>query len=185
MSPSPSLAPRSGGRSLSRLYIANPTTAWPPDNGSSRASHHLAETGNSLWPAHVRILSEYKHASCLKPASDCLQRPHCAKKHASVPLLQCWPKSCTGSPRQDAGVSNKVGVAFGYRTINRGCGCRTRGRLSGRRWENRRHSCLPSVMPPESCFQKMAGVSSLARGSPSVASDVGGIRRQTTMSTSI
>lgn len=47
--------------------------------------------------------SEYKRASRLKPASDCLRKPHCAKKDASVPLLQCWPKSCTGSPRQEVG----------------------------------------------------------------------------------
>lgn len=48
-----------------------------------------------------------------------------------------------------------------------------------------RRSCLPSVMPPETCFQKMAGVSSFARGNPSVAGDLRGIRRQTTMSRSI
>lgn len=48
-----------------------------------------------------------------------------------------------------------------------------------------RSSCLPSGMPLETCFQKMAGVSSFARGNPSVAGDVRGIRRQTTMSRSI
>lgn len=48
-----------------------------------------------------------------------------------------------------------------------------------------RRSCLPSVMPLETCFQKMAGVSSFARGNPSVAGDVRGIRRQTTMPRSI
>lgn len=100
MSPSPGLATRSVGRHSPGSTSINPTTAWPPDNGSGRASHHLAETGNSLWPARERILSEYKRASCLKPASDCLRTPHCAKKHASLPLLRCWPKSCTGSPRQ-------------------------------------------------------------------------------------
>lgn len=48
-----------------------------------------------------------------------------------------------------------------------------------------RRSCLPSVMPLETCFQKMAGVSSFARGKPSVAGDVRGVRRQTNMSRSI
>lgn len=55
------------------------------------------------------FLSECKHASCLKPASDCLRTPHCAKKHASRPLLQCWPKSCTGSPRQKVGRQQQDG----------------------------------------------------------------------------
>lgn len=48
-----------------------------------------------------------------------------------------------------------------------------------------RRSCLPSVMRLETSFQKMAGVSSFARGNPSVAGDVRGIRRQTTISRSI
>lgn len=48
-----------------------------------------------------------------------------------------------------------------------------------------RRSCLPSVMPLETCLQKMAGVSSFARGNPSVAGDIRGIRRQTTVSRSI
>lgn len=78
-----------------------------------------------------------------------------------------------------------MGVALGHRSVNRHCGCRTRGRFSAPRWENGRRSCLPSVMPPETCLQKVAGLSSLASGNPSLAGDVRGIRRQTTMSTSI
>lgn len=100
MSPSPGLTPGPGAVTLRTLHRQIRPQRGPPDNGSGRASHHLAEIGNSLWPDHERILSEYKRASCLKPASDCLRTPHCAKKHASLPLLQCWPKSCSGSPRQ-------------------------------------------------------------------------------------
>lgn len=113
MSPSPSLGPRPVAVTLRTLHQQIRPQRGRSDNGSGRASHHLAETGNSPWPAHVRILSEYKRASCLKPASNCLRRPHCAKKHASVPLLQCWPKSCTGSPRQELGVSNKMESRLG------------------------------------------------------------------------
>lgn len=145
----------------------------------------LPKQGNCLWPVHVRILSEYKRSSCLKPASDSLRRPNCANKHTSLPLLQCWPKSCTGSPARKSRASNKMGVALGHRSVIRQCGCRTRGRLSAPRWENGRRSCLRSVMPPETHFQKMAGISSFARGNPSVVGDLRGIRRQTTMSTSI
>lgn len=103
MSPSPGLAPGLGAVTLRTLHRQIRPQRGRPDNGSGRASHHLAETGISLWPDHERILSEYKRASCLKPASDSLRRPNCAKKHASLPLLQCWPKSCTGSPRQKVG----------------------------------------------------------------------------------
>lgn len=133
----------------------------------------------------MRILSEYERASCLKPASDCLRRPHCARKHASVPFYSAGPNPAPALRARKLGAGNKMGVALGHQSVNRLCGCRTRGRLSAPRWENGRRSCLASVMPPETCFQKMAGVSSSARGNPSVAGDHPGIRRQTTMSTSI
>lgn len=110
----------------------------PPDNGSGRASHHLAKTGNSLWPDHERILSEYKRASCLKPASDCLRTPHCAKKHASLPLYSAGPNPAPALRARKLGVSNKMGVALGHRSVNRQCGCRTRARLSAPRWEKRK-----------------------------------------------
>lgn len=109
MSPSPGLAPGLGAVTLRTLHRQIRPQRGRPDNGSGRASHHLAETGISLWPDHERILSEYKRASCLKPASDSLRRPNCAKKHASLPLLQCWPKSCTGSPRQKVGRQQQDG----------------------------------------------------------------------------
>lgn len=110
----------------------------PPDNGSGRASHHLAKTGNSLWPDHERILSEYKRASCLKPASDCLRTPHCAKKHASLPFYSAGPNPAPALRARKLGVSNKMGVALGHRSVNRQCGCRTRARLSAPRWEKRK-----------------------------------------------
>lgn len=110
----------------------------PPDNGSGRASHHLAKTGNSLWPDHARILSEYKRASCLKPASDCLRTPHCAKKHASLPFYSAGPNPAPALRARKLGVSNKMGVALGHRSVIRQCGCCTRGRLSAPRWEKRK-----------------------------------------------
>lgn len=138
MSPSPGLAPVRA-RSLSGHCIDKSDYSVPtPDNGSGRASHHLAETGNSLWPDNERILSEYKRASCLKPAFDCLRTPHCAKKPASLPFYSAGPNPAPALRARKLGVSNNMGVALGHRSVNRQCGCRTRGRLSAPRWEKRK-----------------------------------------------
>lgn len=178
MSPSPGLAPGPGAVTLRTLHRQIRPQRRPPDNGSGRASHHLAETGNSLWPDHEPILSECKRASCLKPASDCLRTPHCAKKTRepapSTVLAQILhrlsaPESWASATRRELRLVIDLSIDNAVQPAGR----------SGRR------PCLPSVMPLETCFQKMAGVSLFARGNPSVAGDVRGIRRQTTTSRSI
>lgn len=104
------------------------------------------------------------------------------QKTREPPLLQCWPKSCTGSPRQKVGRQQQDG-SCAWSSI-----CQSTMRLP----HPRSTVCTPlgdaedALACHRSCrwkavFRKMAGVSSFARGNPSVAGDVRGIRRQTTM----
>lgn len=130
MSPSPGLGPGPGAVTLRTLHRQIRPQRRPPDNGSGRASHHLAETGNSLWPDHERILSECKRASCLKPASDCLRTPIAPKNTRACPFYGAGPNPAPALRARKLGVSNKTGVALGHRSVNRQCGAA--------RWEKRK-----------------------------------------------
>lgn len=185
MSPSPGLAPVRA-RSLSGHCIDKSDHSVSPRQwqrpGEPSSSPKQAIPCGLTTSAFCQNTS----ASCLKPASDCLRTPHCAKKHASLPLLQWWPKSCTGSPRPESWASATrwelrlvIDLSIDNAVAAPEVDCLHPAGRSGRR------SCLRSVMPLETCFQKMAGVSSFARGNPSVAGDVRGIRRQITVSRSI
>lgn len=72
------------------------------------------------------------------PPYDCLRTPHCAKKPASLPFYSAGPNPAPALRARKLGVSNNMGVALGHRSVNRQCGCRTRGRLSAPRWEKRK-----------------------------------------------
>ncbi|MGY3533379.1 hypothetical protein ACVILK_003036 [Bradyrhizobium embrapense] len=162
-----------------------------PERGRSMAAAGraitLPKTRNSLRPvppAHsVGIQARFMSETRPRLSSKATLRKNARERPFYSAGLNPAPALC--ARKFDDG--NKMGVAFGPRSVNRHGVCRTRGRLSAPRWENARRSCSPrprtaSVMRPDNCFQKRAGVSSLARGTPSVAGDVGGVRRQTTLS---
>lgn len=109
MSPSPGLAPVRA-RSLSGHCIDKSDHSVPPPTmAAAGRAIILSKQAIPCGLITSAFLSECKRASCLKPASDCLRTPHCAKKTREPALLQCWPKSCTGSPRQKVGRQQQDG----------------------------------------------------------------------------
>lgn len=136
MSPSPGLAPR---WAVTHQALHRPIRP-------QRGRQTMAAAGQAIILPKQAIpcglptcafLSECKRASCPKPASDCLRTPHCAKKHASLSLLRCWPKSCTGSPRQKVGRQQQDGSCAWSSICQSTMRLRTRGRLSAPRWEKK------------------------------------------------
>lgn len=138
MSPSPGLAPVRA-RSLSGHCIDKSDHSVPPPTmAAAGRAIILPKQAIPCGLITSAFLSECKRASCLKPASDCLRTPHCAKKHASLPFYSAGPNPAPALRARKLGVSNKTGVALGHRSVNRQCGCRTRARLSAPRWEKRK-----------------------------------------------
>lgn len=138
MSPSPGLAPVRA-RSLSGHCIDKSDHSVPPPTmAAAERAIVLPKQAIPCGLTTSAFLSECKRALCLKPASDCLRTPHCAKKHASLPFYSAGPNPAPALRAGKLGVSNKTGVALGHRSVNRQCGCRTRARLSAPRWEKRK-----------------------------------------------
>lgn len=109
MSPSPGLAPGPGAVTLRTLHRQIRPQRGPPDNGSGRASHHLAKTGNSLWPDHERILVRMRARLMSETRLRLSSNTPLRQKTREPALLQCWPKSCTGSPRRKVGRQQQDG----------------------------------------------------------------------------
>lgn len=138
MSPSPGLAPGPGAVTLRTLHRQIRPQRGPQTMAAAGRAIILPKQAIPCGLTTSAFLSECKRALCLKPASDCLRTPHCAKKHASLPFYSAGPNPAPALRAGKLGVSNKTGVALGHRSVNRQCGCRTRARLSASRWEKRK-----------------------------------------------
>lgn len=92
MSPSPSLAPGPGAVTLRTLHRQIRPQRRRPDNGSGRTSHHLAETGNFLWPAprahSVRIQARFMSETRLRLSSKTTLRQKTRERAPSTVLAQ-------------------------------------------------------------------------------------------------